>query len=51
MWRSAKLRMAVFHRDRHASARNLYVYLNAPGEGWIDDLMLVAGTNAGAGVT
>jgi uncharacterized protein (DUF1800 family) len=32
-----------------ASSANLYVYLNAPGEGYIDDLILVAGTNAGVG--
>ena len=33
-----------------ASSTNLYLYLNAPGEGYLDDLMFVAGTNAGVGV-
>jgi uncharacterized protein (DUF1800 family) len=32
-----------------ASSSTVYVYLNAPGEGYIDDLALVAGTNADAG--
>lgn len=31
------------------SSSDLYVYLESAGEGFIDDLMLVAGTNAGAG--
>jgi uncharacterized protein (DUF1800 family) len=33
-----------------ASSTNLYIYLNVPGEGYIDDLVLVAGTNAEVGV-
>jgi hypothetical protein len=33
-----------------ASATNIYIYLNAPGDGYIDDLMLVAGSTAGVGV-
>lgn len=33
-----------------ASSATLYVYLTLPGEGYIDDLMLVPGTQAGAGV-
>jgi uncharacterized protein (DUF1800 family) len=33
-----------------ATGTNLYLYLNAPGEGYIDDLVLVAGTNAGVGI-
>ena len=33
-----------------ASATNLYIYLNAPGDGYIDDLMLVSGPVAGVGV-
>jgi uncharacterized protein (DUF1800 family) len=33
-----------------AGGTNLHLYLNAPGEGHIDDLVLVAGTNAGVGV-
>ena len=32
------------------SSTNLYIYLNAPGEGYIDDIKLVAGTVAGTGV-
>ena len=34
-----------------ASATNIYIYLNAPGDGYIDDLMLVAGPTAGAGAS
>jgi len=33
-----------------ASGTNLHLYLNAPGEGHIDDLALVAGTNAEVGL-
>jgi uncharacterized protein (DUF1800 family) len=33
-----------------ASRPELYVYLNAPGEGYIDDMRFVAGTNAVVGV-
>jgi uncharacterized protein (DUF1800 family) len=34
----------------YASSSTLFVYLAVPGEGYVDDIMLVSGTNAGVGL-